>query len=31
MKLISELNPNLDLLNEELFGTWPPVDFGSRL
>ena len=31
MKLISELNPNLDLLNEELFGTWPPADFGSRL
>jgi putative endonuclease len=31
MKLVAEINPKLDFLNEELFGMGPPVDFGSRL
>lgn len=31
MKLISEINPLLKFLNEELFGAWPPEEIESRL
>ena len=31
MKLISEMNPKLEFLNKELFGSWPPSDIGRRL
>jgi putative endonuclease len=31
MKLIAGFNRSLEFLNEELFGSWPLKDFGSRL
>jgi putative endonuclease len=31
MKLIGELNPGLQFLNEELFGSWPPKEITSRI
>ena len=31
MKLINEINPSLNFLNQELFGGWPPKEIESRL
>jgi putative endonuclease len=30
MRLIAEMNPALDFLNEKLFGCWPPKDIITR-
>ena len=30
MKLIAEMNPSLDFLNEEIFGKWPPDELPRR-
>jgi putative endonuclease len=30
MKLIAEMNPGLDFLNEKVFGCWPPKEIITR-
>jgi len=31
MKMINEMNPLLEFLNKEVFGTWRPLEIESRL
>jgi len=30
MELIATMNPELNFLNEELLGEWPPKEFAER-